>query len=114
MNKFALRALAFIHILLFNSCEMLVNKMAFHPDKKNVLPKEQLPPNVQEIFIETEDRIKIQGYYIPNQASDKILIYFHGNAGNISHRLPDLLHIHGFGINILGNIFRILIDCSNR
>ena len=88
------------------SCKPVVNKMAFHPDTKNVIPSNKLPRNVQEIFIETTDHIKIQSYLIPNEVSDKILIYFHGNAGNIGHRLQDLMQLGSFGINILGVGYR--------
>ncbi len=84
----------------------VVNKMAFYPDTKNVIPAYKLPENVQEIFIETTDHIKIQSYFIPDETSDMILIYFHGNAGNIGHRLQDLMQLGSFGINILGVGYR--------
>lgn len=106
MKKTALILIAFLSILIFHGCKPLVNKMAFHPDNKNVLSTDQLPSNVQELFIETEDKIKIQSYFIPNESSDKILIYFHGNAGNICSRLPDLMQINRFGINVLGVSYR--------
>jgi fermentation-respiration switch protein FrsA (DUF1100 family) len=106
MKKPAILFVAFFGMLILNGCEPLINMMAFHPDNKNVLPLDQIPSNVKEIFIETEDKIKIQSYFIPHPASDKILIYFHGNAGNICHRLPDLLQISSFGINVLGAGYR--------
>lgn len=106
MKKLALILIAFLSILILHGCKPVVNKMAFHPDNENVLSTDQLPSNVQEIFIETEDQVKIQSYFIPNKSSDKILIYFHGNAGNICHRLPDLMQISSFGINVLGISYR--------
>ena len=75
--------------------------MAFHPDTKNVILTNKLPENVKEIFIKTEDKIEIQSYFIPNKSSNKIVIYYHGNAGNIGHRLSDLMQISQFGVNIL-------------
>ncbi len=106
MNKAALIIIAFLTILIFPGCKPVVNKLAFYPDTKNVLSTDQLPANVQEVFIETEDHIKIQSYFIPNKSSEKILIYFHGNAGNICHRLSDLMQISSFGINVLGVGYR--------
>lgn len=87
-------------------CEPAINWMAFFPDKKNVISSDNLPKNVQEIYIETIDRIKIQCYLIPNTSSDKLLIYFHGNGGNIGHRLHDLMRLNSFGVTVLGVGYR--------
>lgn len=87
-------------------CEPVINKMAFHPDNKNIISSRQLPGDVQEIFIETEDKISIQSYYIPSGRSGKVIIYFHGNAGNIGHRLSDLMKLNSFGMNVLGVSYR--------
>ena len=91
--------------LFMSSCNSLINKMTFHPDR-DVLPTEQLPANVQEVYFETGDGVEIHAYYLENRSSDRILIYFHGNAGNISHRLTDLITIHSFNINVLGVSYR--------
>ena len=99
-------SIIFLSVLLINGCTFVINKMAFLPDTEDVLTANQLPSNVKEVFIETEDRIKIQCYFIPNRSSDKILVYFHGNAGNICHRLSDLLIMNRLGINVLGISYR--------
>jgi len=99
-----------ISIFLFTStllgCKFIINQFAFHPDTRRVLTKNQLPDHVRELFVETEDQIKIQSYFIPNKGSDQILIYFHGNAGNIGGRLRDLLTLNRMGINVLGVGYR--------
>ncbi len=106
MKKSAIVFPAFLSMLVLHGCEPVVNMMAFHPDNIDVLSTDRLPPPVQEIFISTQDQIDIQGYFIPNRSSDRILIYFHGNGGNIGHRLPDLIRISSFGINVLGVGYR--------
>ena len=106
MKKQISLLLAFTGSLITSGCESVVNMFAFYPDKKDVIAVEQLPEHVQEIFIRTEDKVSIQGYYLPHEDSDQLLIYFHGNAGNIGHRLPDLIKLHSFGINVLGVGYR--------
>ncbi|MCD4818594.1 MAG: alpha/beta hydrolase [Candidatus Cloacimonetes bacterium] len=98
--------LLFLVILIIAGCKPLVNKMAFHPDTKKVFSTDQLPENVQEIFIETKDHVKIHSYFILDEASEKILIYFHGNAGNICQRLPDLMQLNSLGTNVFGVSYR--------
>ena len=83
-----------VSLLFLYGCKGIVNQMAFHPDTRNVIPSNRLPSNVNELFIETEDSLKIHSYFIPSKSSGKVLVYFHGNAGNIGHRLPDLLKIN--------------------
>jgi fermentation-respiration switch protein FrsA (DUF1100 family) len=105
-RKLRAMGIVFFTFLNLNGCESLINAMAFHPETRDVLSVEQLPAQVEEIFIETEDSVKIQSYFIPNRSSKNILIYFHGNGGNIGHRLDDLLKIGSFGVNVLGVGYR--------
>jgi len=93
-------------LLSLTGCKSVVNKMAFHPDVDNIYPADKLPENVSEIFITTKDGLSLQCYLIPNDSSNKMVIYFHGNGGNIGHRLADLRRINGFGVNVLGVGYR--------
>ncbi len=40
------------------------------------------------IRVSTEDGLMLIGWYSPAQDGKKTILYFHGNAGNIEHRLP--------------------------
>jgi len=44
-----------------------------------VIPKVD---NLEEVYIKTEDRVKLNAWYFDNK-SDKTIIFFHGNWGNI-------------------------------
>lgn len=105
-NILPILALAFFCFSALSGCKVVVNTFAFHPDTRRLPAREQLPAGVQELFIEADDQVKIQSYFISNEKSDKILVYFHGNAGNICSRLPDLLQLHDFGLNVLGVSYR--------
>ena len=98
--------LALLFIIIFCSCQSIRNSLAFHPDTENTIPVGQLPNGVQEIFIESGDDVKLQSYFIANKQSKRLLIYFHGNAGNISHRLKDLIQLKHLGVNVLGVSYR--------
>ncbi len=90
----------------FIGCKAIVNKFVFHPDTTTVLSKEHLPPGVQEVYIETDDNERLHSYLVRNSGSKRLLIFFHGNAGNISHRLPDLVKLSKYDINVLGVGYR--------
>ena len=43
----------------------------------------------EDVFIETDDGVTLHGWYI-GAPSSRVLLFFHGNAGNISHRLASI------------------------
>lgn len=87
-------------------CSSLTNNLAFHPDTESKIPVGQIPSSTQEHFIASTGNIQLQSYFLPHKSSDKLVIYFHGNAGNISHRMPDLIQLNHMGVNVLGISYR--------
>jgi pimeloyl-ACP methyl ester carboxylesterase len=53
-----------------------------------------------DVAFETEDGVKLHGWFIPNVQSDTALLFFHGNAGNISHRRDSIEIFHRQGLNV--------------
>lgn len=90
--------------LLNLCCKPLINRLAFVPSREDI--NTPLPSGFEEKFIITEDNIKIHTIYIPNKTSKRIIIYFHGNAGNIYHRFETLQMLSKLNINILGISYR--------
>jgi uncharacterized protein len=93
-------------ILSIAGCTSVVNKIAFHPDKKNNISSKNLPSGVKNVFFVTKDKKKLHGFLLRNLDSKILLIYFHGNSGNISNRLGQLLTLKNMGINVLGVSYR--------
>lgn len=67
---------------------------------------QELPYNVKEIYITTSDKKRLQCFYVENPSSDKLVIYFHGNAGNIYNRISELIRLSQSGANVLGVGYR--------
>ena len=52
----------------------------------------------EDVSIETEDGVRLHGWFVPAPAeAAKVVLFFHGNAGNISHRLDSIRRLHAFG-----------------
>lgn len=92
--------------LMIMNCRFAVNHFAFHPDRQDLIPPDRLPAGVEERFVPTPDNEKLQCYWIPRSDSQRLLIYFHGNAGNIGHRMDDLLTLADMGLSVLGVGYR--------
>lgn len=96
----------FLFGIVMSGCKTVINNLAFHPDNVNVIQQNSLPQGIEEFVVLTEDDVKITNLYLPAADSDKILIYFHGNAGNIYHRIPDLMQLQKSGLNVVGVSYR--------
>ena len=64
---------------------------------------EQTPGEVgveyEEVFFTTDDGIELHGWYLPG-SGEVTWLWFHGNGGNISHRVDELaLFRHRLGVN---------------
>ena len=47
----------------------------------------------EDVFFDAADGVQLHGWWVP-AAGDPVLVWFHGNAGNISHRLENIKLLH--------------------
>ena len=55
----------------------------------------------ESVTITTSDDIKLHGWFVPAEQERGVVLFFHGNAGNISHRLDTLELFHTLGLSSL-------------
>ncbi|MFQ5949317.1 MAG: alpha/beta hydrolase [Nitrospiria bacterium] len=73
----------------------------FFPDKKILQTPADAGLAFEDVYLSTADGIKINGWFVPHSNGRKTLLWFHGNAGNLSHRVDQLRLLHReLGINI--------------
>jgi hypothetical protein len=53
----------------------------------------------EDVTLETSDGVRVHGWFVPGE-SDRVLLFFHGNAGNISHRLYSIREWHDLGLSV--------------
>lgn len=66
----------------------MIASMIFFPVRDFSLKPENIGLAAEDVFVKTEDGIKLHGWFLPAQNSEACLLLFHGNADNISIRLP--------------------------
>ncbi len=54
----------------------------------------------EDVSIETADGVTLHGWFIVGRSS-QVLLFFHGNAGNISHRLDSIRQFQNLGLSVL-------------
>lgn len=55
----------------------------------------------EDVFVETEDGLNLNAWFIPHPSAKKTILFFHGNAGNISHRRESIEIFHKLNLNVL-------------
>ncbi|NND44347.1 MAG: alpha/beta hydrolase [Xanthomonadales bacterium] len=55
----------------------------------------------EDVAIPTPDGEQLHGWYVPAVQSRGVLLFFHGNAGNISHRLESIATFHRLDLDVL-------------
>ncbi len=94
---YSILGLLFLNALMY----FQQSHMIFFPTTK----LEQTPVNwgfeYEEANFNTKDDIQLHGWYIPQAKSEHVLLFFHGNAGNISHRRESIEIFHRLGLNVL-------------
>ncbi len=71
----------------------------FEPPANQGLP-------VEEVWITAQDGVTLNAWYFPNSTSSKVLLWFHGNAENISHGLRRLTDFSRLGASVLALDYR--------
>lgn len=82
----------FLFFLLFLFVKYYEKNGVFFPVKNVTDSPERVGLPFDDIYFLTEDGQKLNAWFIANKKSDLVLLFFHGNAGNIGHRV-DLLNI---------------------
>jgi fermentation-respiration switch protein FrsA (DUF1100 family) len=55
----------------------------------------------EEVRISTTDSVVLGGWFIPADKARGVVLFFHGNAGNISHRLDSIRIFNALGLDVL-------------
>ena len=80
-------------INLINACGV-EHRMIFYPSSAIESTPRQTGLEFEDIFFTTRDGVRLNGWLVPHSDASSTLIWFHGNAGNISHRVENIKLLH--------------------
>jgi len=72
--------------------------MLYFPEKELAATPQESGLAYQEIFFSANKDRKLHGWLVPHPKPAATLLFFHGNAGNISHRLEKIKILHDAGV----------------
>ena len=82
------------------------SRMVFFPTRELAVTPDQVHLPFEEVNIQVDERVRLHGWYFspPDQPADSarpVVLFCHGNAGNISHRLETVDFLLKMGTAIL-------------
>ena len=54
----------------------------------------------EDLWFATEDGMRLHGWLIPGDPEKPLVIFFHGNAANITHRVDQIACLHSLGFSV--------------
>ncbi|MDH3215501.1 MAG: alpha/beta hydrolase, partial [Candidatus Krumholzibacteria bacterium] len=86
----------FVCLILF----VFQSRFVFFPDRALVATPQSAGLDYQDVFFKTEDGVMLHGWHVPAPGARDVLLFFHGNAGNVSHRLDSIRIFHTLGFSV--------------
>jgi len=93
-----LSLISYLLILLF--MYIFQRSFMYHPNVKNTDPT-TVQFKYQEVYIDSEKDIKLKSWYSYSSPNKKTVLFFHGNAGELSARIYKLNKFHDLDLNFL-------------
>jgi fermentation-respiration switch protein FrsA (DUF1100 family) len=77
------------------------NFFIFYPDRELEFQPEDWHLDFEEVYFEAEDKTRLHGWFFPQRGNAPLILFCHGNAGNISHRLENVKLLADRGLKVL-------------
>lgn len=74
--------------------------MVYFPEKEILDTPKSVGLAYEEVTLKTKDGVNISGWYIPAENERGVLLFCHGNGGNISHRLDSIRIFNSLNLSV--------------
>ena len=95
--------LLFALVVLLGSMKMsgaMEQRLLYFPDRQLVATPAIFDLSFEEVTLTTSDNVQLHGWSVPGEKGKPVVLFFHGNAGNISHRAASVEIFHRLGMNV--------------
>ena len=92
---------AFIYALLCLALYVFQPRLVYFPMRPLAATPAAVGLAYEDVELDAGGGATVHGWYLPGAEDARTLLFFHGNAGNISHRLDTLRIFQSLGLNVL-------------
>jgi len=72
----------------------------YYPERTLLADPNNIGLEFESVYFEAEDGVRLSGWFIPSENARGVIMFCHGNAGNISHRLESIEIFHRLKLDI--------------
>lgn len=77
----------------------LQTRLIYYPSREIVATPDGIGLSYRAVSFESADGVHLSGWFVPSVPSRGVILFCHGNAGNISHRLESIEIFHSLGLS---------------
>ena len=81
--------------------ESLVNRFIYYPEPDWMFTPADLDLEAEDVFLTPEPGVQLHAWFFPHPEPLASLLFCHGNAGNVSHRLENVAYLLQTGFQVL-------------
>lgn len=85
---------------------VLTDTMLFHPFPGQNRDPGSAGMSFEEVWLEAEDGVRTQAWWLPQPEPATVVVHFHGNGGHLSGYLRVYRQIHALGVSVLAAEYR--------
>lgn len=90
-----------IYAMLCLALYIFQPRLVYFPLKPLAATPAAIGLDYEDVVLDAGDGASVHGWYLPVAEDARTVLFLHGNAGNISHRLDTLRLFHSMGLNVL-------------
>ncbi len=77
------------------------DRLVYFPIRELAGTPRTLGFDYEDVWLATEDGVRLHGWFVAAPSARTTILHFHGNGGNISHRLERVAIFRRLGLNVL-------------
>jgi len=86
-------------LLIAASPSGCVMSLVYFPDREIRAIPERLGVSPRWVFFETQDGVRLSAWYVPKEGARGVVLFFHGNGGNVSHYMQMIVLFSRMGFS---------------
>jgi fermentation-respiration switch protein FrsA (DUF1100 family) len=79
----------------------ILSRFIYYPDPTWIVTPSRLGLEAEEVHLAPEPGVQLHAWFFPRPDPLASLLFCHGNAGNVSHRLENVFHLLQTGFQVL-------------
>lgn len=84
--------------LISSACRGFIENQVFFPERALVATPAAAGLGYEDVWLTTADGVRLHGWLTPAVGARFLVVFCHGNAGNVSHRVDNLRRLHELGV----------------